>query len=182
MTSTQPIVTGVDGSGEALDAVRWAGRHARLHGVPLEVLHALDFPALLAGGVVPPPEEMKDVLRAHGRRCLRAAREIAEAHAAAQRGLPGLPRAHRFLTDRSPHADGPLPHRNRGREASGSGVVRLSSAGLTRRSLESDESEATMDPHRGPAPATPAEPTSSRHDRLTLRPDGSAGRTTAYGH
>ncbi|MBE1495725.1 nucleotide-binding universal stress UspA family protein [Amycolatopsis lexingtonensis] len=83
MTMThEPIVTGVDGSGEALDAVRWAGRTARQHDVPLEIVHALDFSALLAGGVVPPPEEMKDVLRAHGRRFLRAAREIAEAQGA----------------------------------------------------------------------------------------------------
>ncbi|UOX90610.1 universal stress protein [Amycolatopsis sp. FBCC-B4732] len=81
-TTDRPIVTGVDGSGEALDAVRWAGRTARLHDAPLEIVHALDFPALLAGGVVPPPEEMRDVLRAHGNRYLRAAREIAEAQGA----------------------------------------------------------------------------------------------------
>ncbi|MET8846777.1 universal stress protein [Amycolatopsis sp. NPDC004625] len=81
-TTGRSIVTGVDGSGEALDAVRWAARVARLREVPLEIVHALDFPALLAGGVVPPPEEMKDVLRAHGQRYLRAAREIAEAQGA----------------------------------------------------------------------------------------------------
>ncbi|WP_328457884.1 universal stress protein [Amycolatopsis sp. NBC_00438] len=74
-----PIVTGVDGSVESLDAVRWAARAARLRGAPLEIVHALDFPALLAGGVVPPPEEMKDVLRARGRRYLRAAAELAAA-------------------------------------------------------------------------------------------------------
>lgn len=79
-----PIVTGVDGSAESLDAVRWAARAARLHGLPLEVLHALDFPALLAGGVVPPPEEMLDALRARGRRSLRTAQELATAQ-----GLPG---------------------------------------------------------------------------------------------
>ncbi|MGK3206833.1 universal stress protein [Amycolatopsis sp. MEPSY49] len=83
MNTTQPpIITGIDGSGEALDAVRWAGRAARLRDVPLEIVHALDFPALLAGGVVPPPEEMKDTLRAHGQRYLRAAQEIAEAQGA----------------------------------------------------------------------------------------------------
>lgn len=82
ITMDLPIVTGVDGSGEALDAVRWAGRAARLHDVPLEIVHALDFSALLAGGVVPPPQEMKDVLRAHGHRFLRAAKELAEAQGA----------------------------------------------------------------------------------------------------
>ncbi|GLY38220.1 universal stress protein [Amycolatopsis sp. NBRC 101858] len=81
-TTDQPIVTGIDGSGEALDAARWAGRAAHLRDAPLEIVHALDFPALLAGGVVPPPDEMKDVLRAHGNRYLRAAREIAEAQGA----------------------------------------------------------------------------------------------------
>uniref|UniRef100_UPI0025AEE14E universal stress protein n=1 Tax=Amycolatopsis solani TaxID=3028615 RepID=UPI0025AEE14E len=63
-----PIVTGVDGSAESLDAVRWAARTARLRGAPLEVVHALDVPALLAGGVVPPPDELVDALRARGRR------------------------------------------------------------------------------------------------------------------
>ncbi|MGW5740503.1 universal stress protein [Amycolatopsis sp. NPDC003861] len=81
-TTKRPIITAIDGSGEALDAVRWAGRAARLRDVPLEIVHALDFPALLAGGVVPPPEEMKDTLRVHGQRYLRAAHEIAEAQGA----------------------------------------------------------------------------------------------------
>ncbi|UOZ05037.1 universal stress protein [Amycolatopsis sp. WQ 127309] len=77
--TTPPIVTGADGSAESLDAVRWAARAARLHGTPLEIRHALDFPALLAGGEVPPPEEMLDALRARGRRALRTARELAAA-------------------------------------------------------------------------------------------------------
>jgi nucleotide-binding universal stress UspA family protein len=77
--TTPPIVTGADGSAESLDAVRWAARAARLHGRPLEIRHALDFPALLAGGEVPPPEEMLDALRARGRRALRTARELAAA-------------------------------------------------------------------------------------------------------
>ncbi|WP_410674347.1 universal stress protein [Amycolatopsis sp. cmx-4-68] len=73
------IVAGVDGSAESLDAVRWAARTASLRDVPLEVVHALDVPGLLAGGVVPPPEEMLDALRARGRRALRTARELAAA-------------------------------------------------------------------------------------------------------
>ncbi|VVJ21695.1 Universal stress protein family [Amycolatopsis camponoti] len=68
--ATPPIVTGVDGSVESLDAVRWAARTAHLHGAPLEIVYALDFPALLAGGVIPPPGEMKEVLRVRGRRYL----------------------------------------------------------------------------------------------------------------
>jgi nucleotide-binding universal stress UspA family protein len=74
-----PIVTGVDGSAESLDAVRWAARTACLRDAPLEIVHALDVPALLAGGVVPPPDEMVDALRARGRRALRIARELAAA-------------------------------------------------------------------------------------------------------
>ncbi|MDT7804388.1 MAG: hypothetical protein QOI78_7821 [Actinomycetota bacterium] len=77
--SPSPIVTGADGSAESLDAVRWAARAARLHGRPLEIRHALDFPALLAGGEVPPPEDMLDALRARGRRALRTAQELAAA-------------------------------------------------------------------------------------------------------
>ncbi|GAB3144550.1 universal stress protein [Amycolatopsis stemonae] len=79
-----PIVTGVDGSAESLDAVRWAARTAGLRGAPLEIVHALDIPALLAGGVVPPPDEMVDALRARGRRALRTAAELAAAQ-----GVPG---------------------------------------------------------------------------------------------
>lgn len=79
-----PIVTGVDGSAESLDAVRWAARAARLRDAPLEIVHALDVSALLAGGVVPPPDELVDALRARGRRALRTAQELAAAQ-----GVPG---------------------------------------------------------------------------------------------
>jgi len=78
-STAQPIVVGVDGSAESLDAVRWAARAARRRGAPLEIVYALDFSALLAGGVVPPPEEMKDVLRVRGHRYLRTAAELASA-------------------------------------------------------------------------------------------------------
>jgi nucleotide-binding universal stress UspA family protein len=79
MTAASPIVTGVDGSAASLDAVRWAARAARLHGLPLEIVHALDCSALLAGGVAPPPEEMLDALRARAHRSLRTAQELAAA-------------------------------------------------------------------------------------------------------
>ncbi|SFW83681.1 universal stress protein [Amycolatopsis australiensis] len=92
-----PIVTGVDGSAESLDAVRWAARTACLRDAPLEIVHALDVPALLAGGVVPPPEEMVDALRARGRRALRTARELAAAQ-----GVPGA--ATRLDPDRAAQA------------------------------------------------------------------------------
>ncbi len=77
-----PIVAGVDGSVAALDAVRWAARTAARDHAPLHLIHALDFAALLAGGVVPPPEELKDVLRTRGKRYLRVASELAKAQGA----------------------------------------------------------------------------------------------------
>jgi nucleotide-binding universal stress UspA family protein len=92
-----PIVTGVDGSAESLDAVRWAARTACLRDAPLEIVHALDVPALLAGGVVPPPDEMVDALRARGRRALRIARELAAAQ-----GVTGA--ATRLDSDRAAQA------------------------------------------------------------------------------
>jgi nucleotide-binding universal stress UspA family protein len=39
------IVVGVDGSPEAARALQWALDEARLHNVPLEVVHAWQFPA-----------------------------------------------------------------------------------------------------------------------------------------
>ncbi|HEY3507192.1 MAG TPA: universal stress protein, partial [Actinocatenispora sp.] len=86
-----PIVTGVDGSVESLDAVRWAARAAHLRGAPLEIVYAVDFSALLAGGVVPPPEEMKEVLRVRG------ARRAGRGHPAGSR--PRRPSPHRRVPD-----------------------------------------------------------------------------------
>lgn len=77
-----PIVAGLDDSTASLDAVRWAARAASRDHAPLHLIHALDFAALLAGGVVPPPEEMKDILRRHGHRYLRVAHELATAQGA----------------------------------------------------------------------------------------------------
>ena len=77
-----PIVAGVDGSAASLDAVRWAARIAARDHAPLHLIHALDFSAMLAGGVVPPPEELKDILRTRGKRYLRVAGELANAQGA----------------------------------------------------------------------------------------------------
>ncbi|KAA9152165.1 universal stress protein [Amycolatopsis acidicola] len=41
-----PIVVGVDGSGIALDAVRWAAREAQRRGLPLRIVHACSVLAL----------------------------------------------------------------------------------------------------------------------------------------
>ncbi|MFI5615784.1 universal stress protein [Amycolatopsis sp. NPDC051903] len=70
-------MAGVDGSAGSIDAVRWAARAAARHHAPLELVHATAFPDLLVGGVVPPTEDAKDLLRRHGRHLLRAAHEVA---------------------------------------------------------------------------------------------------------
>ncbi|MEV0067916.1 MULTISPECIES: universal stress protein [unclassified Amycolatopsis] len=77
--SLAPIVVGVDGSAEALHAVRWAARAAVRRQLPLELVHATAFPDVTAGGIVPLPDEMKETLRRRGRHHLRAAQELANA-------------------------------------------------------------------------------------------------------
>ncbi|MEV0067947.1 MULTISPECIES: universal stress protein [unclassified Amycolatopsis] len=72
-----PIIAGVDGSAEAIDAVRWAARAALRHHLPLELVHATAFTDLLVASVVPPTDETKDLIRRHGRHLLRAAHEVA---------------------------------------------------------------------------------------------------------
>ncbi|HVV14764.1 universal stress protein [Amycolatopsis sp.] len=46
ISAGDPIVVGVDGSGVALDAVRWATREARRRGLPLRIVHACSVLAL----------------------------------------------------------------------------------------------------------------------------------------
>ncbi|MGW4488973.1 universal stress protein [Amycolatopsis sp. NPDC004368] len=73
-----PIIAGVDGSAEALDAVRWAARAAVRHRLPLELAHATALTDLMAAEI-PPPEEVTAALRQRGRHHLRVAHELANA-------------------------------------------------------------------------------------------------------
>jgi nucleotide-binding universal stress UspA family protein len=54
--ATMPVVVGVDGSEESLNAVEWAAREAWRHGAPLRIVSALAMPAL--GAAVTRAEEV----------------------------------------------------------------------------------------------------------------------------
>ncbi len=73
----RPVVVGVDGSGSALDAVRWAARDAARLGVPVRLVHAYprsdrDYPALSMNA-----DQIRAELRAWGADRLRAAEAVA---------------------------------------------------------------------------------------------------------
>lgn len=74
---TAPVVAGVDGSAESLDAVAAAAREARLRGCRLRVVHAFTWPAFGvypgAAAVLPGDDEL--------RRCARKIVDDAVAHA-----------------------------------------------------------------------------------------------------
>ncbi|MEU0511583.1 MULTISPECIES: universal stress protein [Amycolatopsis] len=81
----RPVVVGVDGSGSALDAVRWGARDAARLGVPLRLVHAYprsdrDYPALSMNA-----DQIRAELRAWGADRLRAAEAVA------QETAPGVP-------------------------------------------------------------------------------------------
>ncbi|MFZ2512285.1 MAG: universal stress protein, partial [Gordonia sp. (in: high G+C Gram-positive bacteria)] len=52
-TSLGPIIAAVDGSGPALDAVRWAARAAAAQHRPLRVISVIEPPALAYGNGIP---------------------------------------------------------------------------------------------------------------------------------
>lgn len=61
------IVVGVDGSGGARTALRWAAQEAQLRGASLEVVLVWQFPAMTTMpiyGVLPPRDEMEASARA----------------------------------------------------------------------------------------------------------------------
>src|SRR5689334_11757999 len=75
---TAPIVVGIDGSGSALAAARWAAAEATLRHRPLRLLHAYEIPVGYAPGVVA-PGMVRAGLRREGQRYLRdAAEAVAE--------------------------------------------------------------------------------------------------------
>lgn len=75
MTSSSPVVVGVDGSATALLAVRWAAARARQDGVPLRIVHAYALPLGFPSGVTE-EESILNVLRREGRRWLDEARDV----------------------------------------------------------------------------------------------------------
>lgn len=79
MTTDQngPVVAGVDGSEASLRAVRWAADTARMHKTSLHLVHAAGFPDLYIGATMPPPEALREGLRAQKWQSLHAARAVA---------------------------------------------------------------------------------------------------------
>jgi nucleotide-binding universal stress UspA family protein len=75
MTSSSPVVVGVDGSATALLAVRWAAARARRDGLPLRIVHAYALPLGFPSGVTE-EESILNVLRREGRRWLDEARDV----------------------------------------------------------------------------------------------------------
>lgn len=100
MTGTQqarPIVVGVDGTDDAIEAARWAAGLAVSHGDPLELVHAMtgvDEALLIAAGA-PPADDVGDYPRALGQSVLDHAAEAVHAD------FPAL-RVSRTLSHQSP--------------------------------------------------------------------------------
>lgn len=70
----QPIVVGVDGSGSAVHAVRWAATEALRRHLPLRLVHSFDIPVGYPPGVVA-PHAVRDGMRQQGRDWLEEAKD-----------------------------------------------------------------------------------------------------------
>jgi nucleotide-binding universal stress UspA family protein len=75
MTSSRPVVVGVDGSATALHAVRWAAARARRDGLPLRIVHAYALPLGFPSGVTE-EQSILNILRREGRRWLDEAEDV----------------------------------------------------------------------------------------------------------
>jgi nucleotide-binding universal stress UspA family protein len=75
MTSSRPVVVGVDGSATALHAVRWAAARARRDGLPLRIVHAYALPLGFPSGVTE-EQSILNILRREGRRWLDEAQDV----------------------------------------------------------------------------------------------------------
>ncbi len=76
MTTRRPIVVGVDGSGSALQAARWAAKVAGRDGLPLRLVHAYQLPVGYPSEVAE-QEAFLTAMQEQGRRWLAAAKEVA---------------------------------------------------------------------------------------------------------
>jgi nucleotide-binding universal stress UspA family protein len=101
-----PVVAGVDGSDEALNAVRWAAAEARSTHLPLRLVHASVWP--MVSHPVPPgvPTNFRRMMEEQAQQALQQAREVAEQTGPGTRistelrvGAPGP-----VLIDESTHA------------------------------------------------------------------------------
>jgi nucleotide-binding universal stress UspA family protein len=76
-TEQRPVLVGVDGSEESLNAVRWAAAGARLRGRPLRLVNTFIGPLLTAPLVAPPYDWLPDNLREEADTLVRQAAEVA---------------------------------------------------------------------------------------------------------
>jgi len=74
---SQPVVVGVDGSGSALDAVRWAAEEAARRDIRLRLVHAFELPVGYPPGFVD-AKALYDALAAQAKESLEQARALAE--------------------------------------------------------------------------------------------------------
>ncbi len=87
------IVVGTDGSDQATDAVRWAAGEADLHGVPLLVVHAWDYPYDVTPRSGP---QARELIELEANLLLRSAVGMAQRSSAAEVSgelIEGTPRA-----------------------------------------------------------------------------------------
>lgn len=77
MGAVAPVVIGVDGSEQALQAVRWGANEAARHRAQLALVHALEIPSQYMGPW-PPSQELREKLTEHGRSVLQAAEAAAK--------------------------------------------------------------------------------------------------------
>ncbi len=95
MTSQRkPVVVGVDGSGAAVGAVRWAAAQAARERVPLRIVHAYNLPLGFPIGITQ-EQSILEALRQEGRRWLAEARdatdEVTPAPPAVETELAAMP-------------------------------------------------------------------------------------------
>ncbi|HET6503932.1 MAG TPA: universal stress protein [Amycolatopsis sp.] len=97
MPTTNSIVAGVDGSDNALTAVRWAAAQARRRGLGLRIVHAWGVTGAYYGGGLPLPAALFDILEEDSKRVLAQAVDLARTEA------PGL-----TVVGEMPH-EAPIP-------------------------------------------------------------------------
>ncbi len=75
------IIVGVDGSSPSAAAVDWAAREAKLHDLPLTLVHVIETPMVRTRPEIPMPPQLVTRLQRNGEELLREARSSVEAGA-----------------------------------------------------------------------------------------------------
>src|SRR5947199_5611838 len=77
LSTAGPIVVGIDGSGSAMNAVRWAAELTAQRNRTLRLVHALDEVAWRYTRALPVAADLDELYRTRGHRLLRQAQELA---------------------------------------------------------------------------------------------------------